>query len=362
MRFLALAMLAAFAVPATQAATFAGGTLPGRLLVNARSGPSHVFDLQTGRATALPRSSGTQDPDKDRWTAASSVALRWYLNVGLSGLAPVTVFDVTNWRPRRQLAFPTEFRAPIPSPDGRYLLAFWSFKGNGETAEDEKLTVFDAASGKPVKRSSQLDGVLLTGSPAAWLPDGRYVYLAGNKLYASSPTSSGSQLLATLALPGASTGKPVSFGSTLAVSPDGRRLAFTWAEPARRTSTDTHIWIVNLDGTGLRRLTSAPDSHTALNYVYGSPAWAPDGRWIAGVLYMSGTSIAPVFPPDDTVAPAWQIAGVSGCASNPVFVLPADARDVAIPWPRYDPRYNLKVSGSKGLQWLSACEGIAWLR
>lgn len=77
---------------------------------------------------------------------------------------------------------------------------------------------------------------------------------------------------------------------------------------------------------------------------------------------MSGTSVASVFPPDDSVTPAWQITGVSNCASNPVFVLPAEARNVAIPRPRYDLRYNLKVSGSKGVQWLSACEGIFWLQ
>jgi hypothetical protein len=350
--------------PGSQATTYGNGTLPGKLVVNSSAGPASVFDLRTGRRVALPRSTNTADPDKDRWAVGSgATAARWYLNVGLSGRAPVTLFDTTTWQAIRELSFPTEFRAPVPSPDGRYLLTFWQDVANGETSADERLTIFSATTGDVVKRGSQLDGVLILSSPVAWLPDGRYVYLAGNKLFVSSPISATSQLVATLALPGAGAALPSAFGSSLAVSPDGSKLAFTWSEAARNTSTDTHIWVVNLDGTGLRRLTAAPDSTSALNFIYGSPTWSPDGQWIAGALYMSGTSIAPVYPPDETVAPAWQVAGATGCSSNPVFVLPANAENRPISWPLYDAKYGVKVinAANNGGEWISACDTIAWI-
>jgi dipeptidyl aminopeptidase/acylaminoacyl peptidase len=54
-------------------------------------------------------------------------------------------------------------------------------------------------------------------------------------------------------------------------SPDGTRLAFIAAEP---NGHHTAVFIVNADGTGLRRLTSpANDAETA--------AWSPDGTQIA---------------------------------------------------------------------------------
>jgi len=63
------------------------------------------------------------------------------------------------------------------------------------------------------------------------------------------------------------------------VSPDGRRIVFE-----REAETMDDIFVVNVDGTGLRRLTGSaypagnclPDSGEC----NGSPAWSPNGRWI----------------------------------------------------------------------------------
>jgi TolB protein len=56
-------------------------------------------------------------------------------------------------------------------------------------------------------------------------------------------------------------------------SPDGRRLAFVRTGP----TSEAGLWIVNADATGLRRLSSEATS------VYGERdlSWSPDGRWIA---------------------------------------------------------------------------------
>ena len=62
-------------------------------------------------------------------------------------------------------------------------------------------------------------------------------------------------------------------------SPDGRRIAFIRAiadEQAQFAQDPHEIFVVNADGTGLRRLTR--------NHVYdGEPTWSPDGRRIAFV-------------------------------------------------------------------------------
>ena len=58
---------------------------------------------------------------------------------------------------------------------------------------------------------------------------------------------------------------------TLSLSPDGRKLVFSYHDDPRAGSDSFHIWEINADGTGLRQLTSGP-------YHDGSPAYLPDGR------------------------------------------------------------------------------------
>jgi len=54
-----------------------------------------------------------------------------------------------------------------------------------------------------------------------------------------------------------------------AIAPNGRQFAF----PVRRGGV-TRLHVMNADGTGVRQITDALD-------VRGSPAWSPDGQWIA---------------------------------------------------------------------------------
>src|SRR5204862_17039 len=70
------------------------------------------------------------------------------------------------------------------------------------------------------------------------------------------------------------------------------------------------IYVMNADGSGVRRLTRAHDDH--------SPTWSPDGRKLAfernGVLYVRNLS-GPVrlrrltALPDESLAPAWSPDG-----------------------------------------------------
>ena len=54
-----------------------------------------------------------------------------------------------------------------------------------------------------------------------------------------------------------------------AIAPDGQRLAFV----VQRRGL-THLYVMNADGTGTRRIAEELD-------VRGAPAWSPDGQWLA---------------------------------------------------------------------------------
>ena len=58
-----------------------------------------------------------------------------------------------------------------------------------------------------------------------------------------------------------------------ALSPDGRRVAFSLADPA--SGDDWEIYVINVDGTGLTNLTNDPA------FDGWRPAWSPDGQQIA---------------------------------------------------------------------------------
>lgn len=346
--------------PEAEANTYGKTNLPGRLLVD-QTGNDFVVDLRTGARSALPQSA--RDADADHWAAggSSTAVLRYNTSIG-ADVWPVSLFDARTFAPlSADLPLPTSYTTPLLAPDARSLLTFWYDEPGGESVTDKQLTVFDL-NGDILKRGSQLDGELVFSKPAAWLPDGRYVYLAGNALFVSSPDSPTSTEIATLPLANndALGTRPVSTNSSMSVSPDGKRLAFSWREP-RKNSMDSHLWVVNIDGTGLRKLTAVPDPDSPLDYSFGNPAWSPDGAWVAGVFYMQGTSIAPDYPQDEFSG--WQVIGTTGCDGSQVFVLPATADKVRISWPAIDATFGIKVRNPEntGAQWLTTCGAIAWL-
>ena len=102
---------------------------------------------------------------------------------------------------------------------------------------------------------------------AAWSPDGsRLVFTCGNfELCVASADGSAAARLTTSTWPA-----KWSYDFEPAWSPDGTRIVFT----AKRGGVSTGLWIVNADGTGLKKLIdSAADE--------GSAEWSPDGLRIA---------------------------------------------------------------------------------
>ena len=98
----------------------------------------------------------------------------------------------------------------------------------------------------------------------AWLPNGRIAFTRGNAVYVMSADGSRQlNLTREWRLEGWFAGGVVLW------SPDGRKIAFT----STRDGTPD-IYVVNADGSGLRRLTRGPGNE-------GSLAWSPEGQRIA---------------------------------------------------------------------------------
>src|SRR6266481_3440516 len=62
--------------------------------------------------------------------------------------------------------------------------------------------------------------------------------------------------------------------SSLEFSPDGSRLAFVVAEPAKGDQRSSHIWLFDTSNSSFRQLSYSAKSES-------SPKWSPDGKLLA---------------------------------------------------------------------------------
>jgi TolB protein len=97
----------------------------------------------------------------------------------------------------------------------------------------------------------------------SWSPDGGLIAYYSGELWAMRPDGTHAHAITDVE------------GEYPAWSPDGTKLAFMSGAPdARGIDPNYDVFVVNRDGSGLRRLTDWPGED-------GYPAWSPDGKRIA---------------------------------------------------------------------------------
>jgi Tol biopolymer transport system component len=175
----------------------------------------------------------------------------------------ITLQTLAGARTARFEVLDTVSGSPKISPDGQRIAIEWHSIDAGDAGGVPIVTVFDR-SGKVLARWKNAD-------EWDWLPDGRLLLAVRNQLFVSNAALSQASKILDLA---------DDIGG-LAASPDGARIAFSMAG---------HLWTLNTDGSGLKRMTRARQT-------VDSPAWSPDGRYLA-LRLDAGCSEVHVIPAD----------------------------------------------------------------
>jgi TolB protein len=144
---------------------------------------------------------------------------------------------------------------PAWSPDGRRI-AFVRGRGGEKGIFDLHLYVMNV-DGSGERRLARVAG------PAAWSPDGRKIAFVGRDgIYVTNADGSRQRNLT----------RDASYEDSPAWSPDGRTIAFV--RHGRCCPAKADLYVMNADGSGKRRLAYAPAGISA-------STWSPDGRKIA---------------------------------------------------------------------------------
>lgn len=338
---IAVAMTACLALWGTAAA--AAERLPGRLLVEDGSGrafDTRLVELSSGRSRVLPRSpAGEAQTSADTWQPGQPGGDGTLVRTDPIG--NLAFFDGRSLRedggiglqPLRARGLDPKFRSAIPSPDGKLLAGYWWPNGDGKP----RLFVITRGmklvdNGSPLRYPTE--GVT---QAIDWLPDGRYVYLAGDTLVVARP-GGGIVSQGRLALP-----RGVDpDGARLKVSPDGKHVLLTLAT---RTRVPLGLlFTARIDGGAVTLVTEPGDRMVRgdVRLSMQGATWSPDGRWIAFVVRGVNPGMA---------------GGYDAC--RPVVVVPFDGNAHVVDGVGDEDRYGLRVAGASAP--LKACGTVGWL-
>lgn len=162
------------------------------------------------------------------------------------------------------------FEDPTFSPDGRRIAVWGSADGQAGGGVLAVLPADGSGPARPVSRPGDAQDV-----DPMWTVDGSALVFRR-----SVPGSQVAQILSVAVPAAAADGgvpddgpvTPVTDGSAFdfdpTVAPDGRRVAFKSNRTTADGSTGDHVWVVDLDGSGLRQLTADAAGPSA-----GAPEW-----------------------------------------------------------------------------------------
>ena len=190
-----------------------------------------------------------------------------------------------------------------PSPDGRYVLAYWK---QDYHQEDAVLAVFDR-NGNVIQQGSPVAyEVTLYWSAFDWLPDGRYVFLAGPTLVTATVGDLHPEFHGIAPPSGIGTD-----GAELSVSPDGTQIAaklgINFPDVAGNPLGRGVLFVTNPTMTTFRQLTTLTDRAMGDGAIGHSNAiWSPDGNYVAfSIAYpQAALALAPPGCPEELVVPA----------------------------------------------------------
>ncbi|HET7443011.1 MAG TPA: protein kinase, partial [Terriglobales bacterium] len=221
-------------------------------------------DVESGR-TSTPVVAGTPAPAIARPVAAwrswpvlatvATVAVIVGLAVWLAWQKSATQTPTAVAPERRLTTNPTEnaISGAAISPDGKYL-AYSDQTGT-------YLRVFSTG------EVHTLLPDIKTAEQLAWFPD-------STRLLASWFSSSHKLALWSFSILGGTPTQLADEGWGASVSPNGSKIAFL--KSPSYSDTGGEIWLMDENGANQKKIGSAGE-----NYLYASPTWSPDGRWIA---------------------------------------------------------------------------------
>lgn len=189
---------------------------------------------------------------------------------------------------------------PAVSPDSTSVI----YDSRGAMGTLQKIRLMD---GKQQTLSKQS----IAGNFSCWSPDGKYlIYTRNGKLWIFDIKSDHEAELFSMDTPIIRS----------AWSPDGAQIAFDSGNPEKTGNLD--IYIIDTDGTNLKRLTSHPK-------IDSQPHFSPDGEWITFMSDRSGNR------------DIWIMKIDGGCKTRVTYDLKTDI------WPRWSPDGKRIAFGSQ---------------
>lgn len=153
------------------------------------------------------------------------------------------------------------------SPDGQYVALFRVL----DPLRDTRFEIYDWS-------GALVSSKKMSNRHFSWLPpDGHLVYTEWRSLHFTAPNSVESERYLTLP-----DDFPEGWIGEFSISPDGTRLVFSLVTERGGVFseyTNAEPYIMNIDGTGLRKLATTPHAGTVESKI-NNPKWSPDGRWI----------------------------------------------------------------------------------